>query len=554
MSGVMYEIGISHHGLNKYRHIRGRDKLVVKRKAAAQCDTWDLQWTKKCEKEEERLTREHARLEKEAKSNEAVRQSEEAEAEQAALHNVLFHTLDIDDRVDWSSLKDCSAYEIKELRPPKKPTSPPQPWGDDPQYAPKLNILHYLIPSLRRKRQEEASAIFSNAKATWEIGVKRLHGLYEKNMESFKDDQMAWQALKSEFIESQKDQHRSIEEQERRYLEGDPDSIEEHADLVLSASEYADYFPKRFEVQYKPDARLFVVNYLLPNPEQLPVLKRVKYVQSRDAFDKSQISEAQSKRNYNDVCYQICLRTIHELFEADVVKALDTIVFNGIVEFVDRATGRESTSCILSISTTKEKFLEIDLRLVEPKACFRALKGICSTKLHGLVPVAPIVQLETDDSRIVQHIDVGQGINSETNLAAMDWEEFEHLVRELFENEFAVNGGEVKVTQASRDGGVDALAFDPDPIRGGKIVIQAKRYTNTVGVAAVRDLYGTVMNEGATKGILVTTSSYGPDAYEFAKGKPITLLDGGNLLHLLEKHGYQARINLAEAKELRKDD
>ena len=96
------------------------------------------------------------------------------------------------------------------------------------------------------------------------------------------------------------------------------------------------------------------------------------------------------------------------------------------------------------------------------------------------------------------------------------------------------------------------MAFDPDPIRGGKIVIQSKRYTNVVGVSAVRDLYGTVMNEGATKGILVTTSHYGNDAYEFAKGKPITLLDGNNLLSLLEKHGYNARIDIIEAKQLNK--
>jgi restriction system protein len=67
-----------------------------------------------------------------------------------------------------------------------------------------------------------------------------------------------------------------------------------------------------------------------------------------------------------------------------------------------------------------------------------------------------------------------------TNLAAIGWEEFEHLIRELFEKEFSGDGGEVKITRASRDGGVDAIAFDPDPIRGRKIVIQAKRYTNTV--------------------------------------------------------------------------
>ena len=118
----------------------------------------------------------------------------------------------------------------------------------------------------------------------------------------------------------------------------------------------------------------------------------------------------------------------------------------------------------------------------------------------------------------------------------------------MFGQEFSANGGEVKITQASRDGGVDAVAFDPDPIRGGKIVIQAKRYTNVVGVSAVRDLYGTLMNEGAMKGILVTTSYFGNDAYDFANGKPIQLIDGGQLLGLLEKHGHKARIDLKEAK------
>ncbi len=132
----------------------------------------------------------------------------------------------------------------------------------------------------------------------------------------------------------------------------------------------------------------------------------------------------------------------------------------------------------------------------------------------------------------------------------MDWLDFEDLIRELFEKEFSKNEGEVKITQASRDGGVDAIAFDPDPIRGGKIVIQAKRYANTVGVAAMRHLFGTVHKEGATKGILVTTSDYGPDAYEFIEGKPLTLLSGSELLYLLGEHGYRAKTDVKEAKKL----
>jgi len=43
----------------------------------------------------------------------------------------------------------------------------------------------------------------------------------------------------------------------------------------------------------------------------------------------------------------------------------------------------------------------------------------------------------------------------------MDWEDFENLIREIFQEEFSQGGGEVKITQASRDGGVDAVAFDP---------------------------------------------------------------------------------------------
>ena len=127
------------------------------------------------------------------------------------------------------------------------------------------------------------------------------------------------------------------------------------------------------------------------------------------------------------------------------------------------------------------------------------------------------------------------------NLATMDWADFEHLVRELFAQVF---GTEVRVTQASRDGGVDAIAFDPDPIRGGKFVIQAKRYNNIVPVSAVRDLYGTMINEGAVKGLLVTTSYYGNDSREFVKDKPITLIDGSNLIHMFQQYGYNFKIEL----------
>ena len=76
--------------------------------------------------------------------------------------------------------------------------------------------------------------------------------------------------------------------------------------------------------------------------------------------------------------------------------------------------------------------------------------------------------------------------------------------------------------------------YDPDP-RGGKYGVQTKRYIRPVDVAALRGLYGTVVNEGANRGILVTTSGFGPDSYDFSKDKPISLVDGPNLIAMLQR-------------------
>jgi restriction system protein len=363
-------------------------------------------------------------------------------------------------------------------------------------------------------------------------------------------DLKAWDERQTVFLEKQALKNEAVEKQRSAYLSGAADAVIEYCDMVLSASAYPDYFPQEFSLDYNPETKIVVVDYSLPPPGDLPKVREVKFVSSRQEFVEQCISQSQSDKLYDDLLYQITLRTVHELFEADTIGAIASVAFNGIVTSIDRSTGKQVTACVLSLQVLRDELMAISLANVEPKSCFRALKGVGSSKLHSLAAVAPIMQVRRDDGRFVSAYEVATTLDESSNLAAMDWEDFEHLIREVFEKEFSSTGGEVKVTQASRDGGVDAVAFDPDPIRGGKIVIQAKRYTNTVSVGAVRDLYGTVMNEGANKGILVTTSDYGPDAYDFAKGKPLILLNGANLLHMLEKHGHRARIDLQEARRI----
>ena len=416
-----------------------------------------------------------------------------------------------------------------------------------------------LSGSRRQAREAEAQETFTAYHKQWEEAVAKQQQSYQGALQAHaaavSEQETAhaaavagWEAENIAYLSAQAQSNAEIDEQRGRYDSAEPEAIVDYCQMVLERSAYPDCFAKSWEVDYNPTNRILIVDYQLPAPYHLPSLLEVKYVASSDSFVEKKMPQRQSEQLYDSVLYQVALRTIHELFGADTVGALDAVVFNGWVHSIDPSTGSEADACVLSVQAAGDEFLELNLASVDPKACFKRLKGVGSARLHSLAAVAPLLTMSREDKRFVQSREVVATIEEGDNLAAMDWEDFEHLIRELFEQEFSSSGSEVRVTQASRDGGVDAVVFDPDPLHGGKTVIQAKRYTNTVGVSAVRDLYGTMMNEGANKGILVTTSDYGPDAYEFAKGKPLVLLTGGNLLHLLAQHGHKARIDLQEAK------
>jgi len=562
---VMYSTELIHEGLGKHRRIRDRDRFTVETRARFQLSQWDEQWAKKKAREKAARERSAAQKEKEKAQSQATLQTSEARLRLESLENTLQHTLTHDDTVDWNSLKDQSTFTKPKpiLKLPSKPALnqiPVEPDRNAPEYQPRITWLDRLSTKRSAARGQEAKNRYAKAYNEWqkleeELRLQNVHTekKYEEEVVRVKrDHRMAmtkWEEDRAEFRAKKGHHNRAIDQQRKDWLAGNRVAVEAYCDMVLSNSEYDECCPQEFELEYNQSNKILLVDYQLPPPRALPSLTEVKYVMSRKEFTEKHLPQARKRKLYDDLLYQITLRTIHELFEADTAEALSAVVFNGYVASIDKGTGKEANACVLSVQADREAFTEINLEYVDPKTCFRKLKGVGSTKLHSITPVPPLLTLSRDDSRFVADQGVVNKLDEGENLALMDWEEFEHLIREVFSKEFSQNGGEVKVTQASRDGGVDAIAFDPDPIKGGKIVIQAKRYTNPVGVSAVRDLYGTVTHEGAMKGILVTTSSYGPDAYKFASDKPITLLDGSHLLHILERHGHKTKIDLIEAKQ-----
>jgi restriction system protein len=435
-------------------------------------------------------------------------------------------------------------------------------WTTDLKEADKNNFgkWEYNRLCLRerdKKRNAELEWWYKNELRIWETNVNNILYQQKENAElemQYPKKLIQWEVMNQWFLKQQQYRNNLIDNEiatsKKMYLEKSQKGIINYFGYVLRESKYPDYFPKKYSLDYNPETKILILDYSLPSIDNISKIKEVKYNQSKDELVEILLSESAFNKLYDNLIYEITLRVIYELYDSDTENTLGSIVFNGWVESIDKATGQSVNACILSIQANRQEFIVINLTNVDPKVCFKNLKGVGSSKLHSLTPIAPILNISREDKRFVSSYTVVSELDESINIAAMDWEDFEHLIRELFEKEFTQSGGEVKVTQASRDGGVDAVAFDPDPIRGGKIVIQAKRYTNAVGVSAVRDLYGTMINEGAMKGILVTTADYGSDAYDFAKDKPITLLSGSNLLHLLEKHGHKAKIDLKEAKQI----
>ncbi len=516
-----------------------QSKINIQRRA------WDEQWEKQYQKQ--------LKIENDAQGVEnAQNATEMAEHIQEKIENMLRNSLN-EKPFDFEDLKDFSKFSEMYPKDPAYKAPLREPQRTDEMYNPKAGLLTKMFGMA--KYNAENQALFENNHEAWARENARIASENAAAKEKYDEEVKGWQDRKVKYEMEQQGHNAKIDEFKEAFYAYEVNAIEEYIGLMLNATDLPIEFNTLYDVEYIAENRQVIVDAMFPVIEDVPKLKSVSYVKSKQEMKESYYSEAQIKKKYDDAVYQLVLIHLNKIFSINKrLDLVDGVVLNGIVDTIDKATGNNITPCILSIRISRENFEGLNLEALEPKAWFRSARGIAAANIATVTPVQPVQTINKEDKRFVEGYDVIDGIDSGVNLAAIDWQDFENLVRQVFEQEFSSNGGEVKITQASRDGGVDAVAFDPDPIRGGKIVIQAKRYTNVVGVSAVRDLYGTLMNEGAMKGILVTTSYFGNDAYEFANGKPIQLIDGAGLLGLLERHGHKARIDLKEAKQILKEE
>ena len=132
---------------------------------------------------------------------------------------------------------------------------------------------------------------------------------------------------------------------------------------------------------------------------------------------------------------------------------------------------------------------------------------------------------------------------------------FEILIIDLFKS--MGYGGKGKSTHIGKsgDGGIDGI-IDEDPLGLEKIYLQAKRYApeNKINIDQIRSFSGSLHEQGARKGIFVTTSSFVSSAYEYADRNPqsIILIDGEQLTQLM--YQYDVGVRTVDTIRLKKPD
>jgi restriction system protein len=337
----------------------------------------------------------------------------------------------------------------------------------------------------------------------------------------------------------------AVDELEGKFRAGVPEAVEEYFSQLLALSEYPAGFPCEYQIAYRQEPRELVIEYRLPPADVVPQARDFRYVKTRAEIDELPRPVKEVKDLYASVIYQVALRTMWECFAAsEAQEVVETVVFNGIVPATNRATGKPEELHLVSAPASRITFSELVLDQLDPAACLKYLKAVVSPHPYDLEPVEPVIEFQQAKYRFADPVDALAGIDSRQDLLKMDWWKFENLIRQLFE----AMGFEVRVTQSSRDEGIDAVAYNKtDIVHQAEILIQAKRYSKCVPTNDVRALAGSVEEKRASSGVLVTTAWVSAETKAFAvRNNRLRIIEGGELKHLLAEYlDLDVRIDLA---------
>jgi restriction system protein len=400
------------------------------------------------------------------------------------------------------------------------------------EYTRKLDTWDKICNRIREHHEAQV--------AEYTEAVRRTEEMQESVEREIAEARMAYEEL-------QRQQNEAVDILRINYQGGQPEAVERFLQRGLEQSDLPDPLPRNLELEYQRDSRALYVAMELPHPTAIPRAKSAAVDANTQQIRVTEYTPVEHAMLYNDIVHKLILRCFHDIFASDEAGVVDAISYHGWVRTLNRGNGQYENVCIATLFCTREEFSGINLAQVDPALCFRYLKGVSGPSFHELTPIPTRFTISKKTREQVPAHRQLEPLDGGKNLSLVSWPEFETMVLDIFTRELGKDNMELKRLAGGQDNGLEALAIDPDPLRGGTYLLHAHRSLEPLGLSAVRALYGAMMHEGAVKGILATTGEFTPEALAFARQKPLSLVDGKALQDLFEKHGRQVRVKRGES-------
>jgi restriction system protein len=319
------------------------------------------------------------------------------------IDGLLASTLGVDDFVDLESLK------VTAQHPPFEPgglvtpvaTMPPLVYPPEPVYqvppAPK-GLSHALGG---KKKYEDVIATSRAAHETtrqaWHAHCTRMYSDYmaESGRRQQAEQDRLGKLARAEDTYRQQCQQREADAEAHNLqvskLINDlafdvASAIEDYVGIVLSNSVYPDTFPVEYEHQFELSTRELTLAVTVPGPDAVSAVKEYRYGKVKDEITEVALTLKEQKERYADVVFQVALRTVHEIFEADRAGKIRSVALTVSTSHTSPATGLPEAVPLVVVAADRETFSRFALANVVPHATLTHLGAAMSKSPFDLTP------------------------------------------------------------------------------------------------------------------------------------------------------------------------
>jgi restriction system protein len=344
------------------------------------------------------------RMHVEARTSEAAALNADLTRVYQEIDGLLQSTLEVDDHVDLEALKiktvEHPPFDAAQLTTPT-PAMPQLVYPPEPVYQEPAAPTGLSSTFGGKKRHQEAiaqtQAAHQAAHRSWHEHCTRMHAAYmaesERRRQAEQDRVHKLRAAQATYQEQCRQREADAEARNQELtkfindLAFDVESaIQDYIGVVLSNSVYPDSFPVSYDYKFEIGSRELTLSVTVPEPTGIPTIKEHRYVKAKDEIVPTALPIKERKERYANAVWQVALRTLHEIFEADRAAKIRSVALTVGTTHIAPATGRPENVPLAVVAADRDTFTTFDLANVVPHASLTHLGAALSKSPIDLTP------------------------------------------------------------------------------------------------------------------------------------------------------------------------